>query len=195
VVLLPWTMRNALVFHRFIPVSQNLGLSLWYGNNLRATGSQVDDHGDDLLADGALRERILAAQSEVGIDQAYREAAFAFIREHPRRALWLRVRSFAYYWLDHNYWLDPPRFPVSWRIKGANIALVGLFILAAVVNCRRRGTPRLLLAAIAASCLTYTMIHADVGNRYRMQVEPLMLIFVAQLAVQTVGWLRRSPKP
>ncbi|MFW6125235.1 MAG: ArnT family glycosyltransferase, partial [Pirellulales bacterium] len=41
-VLAPWTLRNYLVFGRFIPVSQNLGLSLWYGYNPRATGSQVD---------------------------------------------------------------------------------------------------------------------------------------------------------
>lgn len=190
-VLAPWTIRNALVFGRPIAVSQNMGLSLWYGNNPRATGSQVDDRGDDLVAEGALRERILASQSEVEIDRAYREAALEFIRQHPARALGLRVRCFAYYWLDHNYWIDPPPFPVSWRIKGANIILVGLFAVAVVLNAGRRGSARLLLVAIAASCLTYTMIHADVGNRYRMQIEPLMLVFIAQLAVQTAGYLRR----
>ncbi len=28
--ILPWTVRNALVFHRFIPVSVGSGFNLWY---------------------------------------------------------------------------------------------------------------------------------------------------------------------
>jgi hypothetical protein len=186
-VLAPWTLRNAVVFGRFIPVSQNLGLSLWYGNNPKATGSQVDARGRDLIPEGELRERIEAAESEIDIDRAYRDAAVRFIREHPARAAALRLRCFAYYWLDHNYWLATPRYSVPWWLKAGNIALVALFGVAAVYNLRLPGVPRLLLLAVAASCLTYTLIHADLGNRYRMQIEPLMLIQIAGFLMVVIG--------
>lgn len=193
-VLSPWTYRNYRVFGRFIPVSQNLGLSLWYGNNPRATGSQVDAQGKDLQPErgGELWNRLVRAESEVEINQAYLDAATDFMREHPGRSLWLRMKCFAYFWLDHNYWLAEPRFPVSWRIKAANIVLVALFAGAVLLNFRRGGSARLLLATILATCLTYTLIHADVGNRYRVQIEPLILIYVAQLLVEGTDWLRRG---
>ncbi len=31
--LSPWLIRNAMVFHRFIPMRDSMGLELWMGNN------------------------------------------------------------------------------------------------------------------------------------------------------------------
>lgn len=32
-VLTPWTIRNAMVFHQFIPMRDSMGLEMWMGNN------------------------------------------------------------------------------------------------------------------------------------------------------------------
>lgn len=39
VVMLPWWVRNALVLHRFVPLTSAAGASLWIGNNPQATGN------------------------------------------------------------------------------------------------------------------------------------------------------------
>ena len=41
--LIPWTVRNAIVFGRLMPVSSNLKLELWIGNNPDATGAMQND--------------------------------------------------------------------------------------------------------------------------------------------------------
>jgi hypothetical protein len=118
-------------------------------------------------------------------------AGWQYVHAHPLEALKLRPYCFLYFWLDHNYWLDPMPFPTSWRIRGANFVLVALTALGILANWRVVGVARLLLVIMMTIALFYTVFHADIGNRFRMQMEPIMLIFVGQLLVQSTQWMKR----
>jgi hypothetical protein len=64
-VLAPWTYRNYRVYHRFIPVSTNGGMCLYFGNNPDAPDacqsiSYPDFNGDDAERDLFCRARAIA---------------------------------------------------------------------------------------------------------------------------------------
>jgi 4-amino-4-deoxy-L-arabinose transferase-like glycosyltransferase len=80
----PWTLRNAARLDAFVPVSTNLGLNLWIGNNPDADGSfevrGVEQFEDEVA--GLHRPEL-----EVRYDRAARDAALDYIRDHPLEAL------------------------------------------------------------------------------------------------------------
>ena len=44
-ILAPWTIRNYIVFDRFVPISTNGGFNFWRGNNDVTTGSPWTETG------------------------------------------------------------------------------------------------------------------------------------------------------
>lgn len=190
-VLAPWTVRNYQVTHKFVPICSNWAINFWLSYNPRAAGSQFDADGQPVRPTGALAEQLREADSELEMDNLLSAAGWQYVRENPLDALKLRPYCFLYFWLDHNYWLDPMPFPTSWRIRGANFLLVGLTALAVLLNWQAPGVARLLLLIMISISLFYTVFHADIGNRFRMQMEPIMLIFIGQLMVQSADWIRR----
>jgi hypothetical protein len=166
---------------------QNWAINFWLGYNPDAAGSQRRADGSILVPTGELADRLQRATSEDEIDRLLTEDAWKYVSSHPMQALSLRPFCFLYFWLDHNYWIDPPPYRVSRLIRFANYALVGLTALSLIVNWRRPGPARLLLWVLIVVSLFYTVFHADIGNRFRMQIEPLMLIYVGQLLTMWAG--------
>ncbi len=95
----PWIIRNAMVFHRFIPMRDNMGLELWLGNN----GRSLHWTNDDLNPEHNARE--LADYNTMG-ELAYMDhkmhQAKAYIRDHPAWYAWMCVRRAVYLWTG--YW-------------------------------------------------------------------------------------------
>ena len=94
----PWLIRDAVVFHRFIPIRDSIGLELWMGNNgysERWTTSQKHP-----LHDG----RELAAYNAgelLYMDQKAQQER-EYIRDHPRWYAWMCARRGLYLWTG--YW-------------------------------------------------------------------------------------------
>ena len=91
----PWMIRNALVFHRFIPMRDSMGLELWMGNNgysLRWTSDHLHPLHD---------ARELAAYNSMG-ELAYMDwkaqQAKAIIHAHPEWYAWMCARRALYLW-------------------------------------------------------------------------------------------------
>ncbi len=115
----PWMVRNALVFHRFIPMRDSMGLEMWMGNNgysLRWTSDQLHPLHDPAE---------LAAYNRMGelayMDWKARQAK-AFIRTHPAWYVWMCLRRAGYLWtgfwsLNRDYLaaepMDPPNIPFA----------------------------------------------------------------------------------
>lgn len=193
-VVAPWTARNWLVFGRWIPVCQNWAINFWLGYNERAAGSQWDDAGRLLLPEGDLADRLKHCQSESEMDGLLTEDGWRYLCDHPAGAAALRPRAFLYFWLDHNYFLGNPPYRISRRLQAANVALVGLAWLGMLANARRAGVARLLLCVVIAISLFYAFFHADIGNRFRMQIEPILLLFIADFVVRIALLLVPLPK-
>ena len=106
--LSPWMIRNALVFHRFIPMRDNMGLELWMGNN----GYDLRWTSDDIHPLHDAQE--LAAYNSMG-ELAYMnlksQQANAYIHDHPAWYAWMSLRRAVYIWTG--YWSFNPRLPCA----------------------------------------------------------------------------------
>jgi len=110
-VLLPWTMRNYMVFHRLVLLRDDLGLELAVSNNdcakfgikaSMAAGCFSKMHPNDSLAEAAR----MRAMGEIPYNHARQEEAVAWIASHPSRfakltaervvAFWLPTETFAF---------------------------------------------------------------------------------------------------
>jgi hypothetical protein len=77
-IVLPWTVRNYIVFHSFVPVSTNGGPTLLTGNNPSARGDYTPN---DPLA----RQIQEDTAGEVARDQRAKSLAMKWIRDNPRQ--------------------------------------------------------------------------------------------------------------
>ena len=194
VLIAPWTVRNYAVFKQFIPICQNWAINVWLGYSEGAGGSQWNREGKLHLPTGTLAKQLASLDEERQIDEVLTQDAWNYTKKNPWSALMLRPKCFLYFWLDHNYWIDPMPIPVSSKIRIANYILVGLTFFSMLVYWRSQGIPRLLLIVMVCTAIFYTVFHADAGNRFRMQIEPIMLIFIAQLAARFLSLIGLGPK-
>jgi Dolichyl-phosphate-mannose-protein mannosyltransferase len=117
--LSPWMIRNALVFHKFIPMRDNMGLELWMGNNgydLRWTSDDLHPlHDATELAD-------YNSMGELAYMDYKSEQAREYIRNHKLWYAWMCLRRSVYIWtgfwsLDRNYLalepMDPENIPFA----------------------------------------------------------------------------------
>lgn len=129
--LAPWMIRNAVVFHQFIPMRDSMGLELWMGNNgysERWTSDQLHPLHDPAE---------LAAYNRMG-ELAYmhhkQRQAEDFIGHHPRWYIWMSMRRAVYLWtgywsFDRTYLAMEPTDPENIPFATA----LTLFALAGVV--------------------------------------------------------------
>lgn len=104
-LLTPWTVRNAMVFHRFIPMRDSMGLELWMGNN----GDDVRWTSDDrhpLHDKGELAA--YDRMGELNYMQMKSAQAKAYIAAHRGRYAWTCVRRAVYLWTG--YWSLSPQY-------------------------------------------------------------------------------------
>jgi 4-amino-4-deoxy-L-arabinose transferase-like glycosyltransferase len=126
----PWLIRSAVVFHRFIPMRDSMGLELWMGNNghnLRWTSDDLHPlHNADELWD-------YNRMGELAYMDRKAQQARIYILEHPVWYTWVCVRRVVYIWTG--YWsfdtaylaqvpMDPPNIPFATVL--ALLAIVGL---------------------------------------------------------------------
>jgi hypothetical protein len=130
--LAPWLMRDAIDFHRFIPMRDSMGLELWMGNNgysTRWTSDQLHPlHDAQELAD-------YNAMGELGFMDHKAAQARTYIATHPgwyarmclRRALYLWT---GYWSFDKAYLAMEPMDPFNIPFATAMtvLALAGLAV-------------------------------------------------------------------
>jgi len=111
----PWLIRDALVFHRFIPLRDSMGLELWMGNNgydLRWTSDHRHPlHDAEELAD-------YNAMGELAYMDHKMEQAEAYIHDHPAWFAWMCARRAIYVWtgfwsFNRNYLAVEPADPAN----------------------------------------------------------------------------------
>lgn len=134
-VLSPWFIRNAVVFHRFIPVRDSMGLELWMGNN--GVSHSLDQTSDDVHPLHNKAE--LADYNRMG-ELAYMDhkmqQATAFIHAYPGLYTRKCVRRAVFMWTA--FWSFDPAYLAGDPTELADIpfatslsllALIGLVLI------------------------------------------------------------------
>lgn len=193
VVMVPWTIRNAVVMDAFVPVATNASETLWSGHNPSATGAQVYPPGDyDAQFDRGL------PQSELERAKALRNDAIEYMFRHPGRELELiplklvalnRGDSYALDWVNAaGVGESPPLSAIQVERIGvlADLGYYGLLtltVLGGIVLGRRFWRSQIGRIA-GTSFVTALVLYGFVyyGNyRYRLPYEPLMVLMSAAL--------------
>ena len=178
----PWTIRNALTFHAFIPLRSALGLQLWVGNN---------EHAQD-RSPGALhpignseeRSRYIAV-GEIEYMRQKKQAALAFMFSHSALELRMTSSRFVAIWTGGtpHPWSDFVRVPsVRFRfvLLFNLIAAIGALIGGAVLFRKRSACA--FPVAIFPLVLPLAYYLTLTSPRYRLPVDPaVLLLFTAAL--------------
>jgi Dolichyl-phosphate-mannose-protein mannosyltransferase len=204
----PWTVRNYVAFHRFIPVRSNLPFELWLGNN-----DIFDEHarGGRRSITRTEEVRRYAQLGETGYMAEKWELATYFMRTHPGLELQLAGEKFVAFWLGTDSPVKNFRETASWLIRGVLLssfltavgALIGVVVLwrgKKRITQRHRvhrasaeiepdeteemtSTPMFPLAVfpVVFPCLYY-LTHADL--RYRHPIEPIVLLLTVVLVAE-----------
>jgi len=213
VCCLPWTIRNYVSFHRFIPVRSNLPFELWLGNN-----DIFDEHarGGRKSITRTEEARRYAQLGETAYMAEKWELATSFIAAHPGLELQLAGRKFVDFWMGTEAPFRNFRETDSWLIRGILVssfltAVGALFGIVALWGGRKKITQRrrvrragaeiepdrteemtsppvFLLAAfpVVFPCLYY-LTHADL--RYRHPIDPIVLLLTAAALAGVWDWV------
>jgi 4-amino-4-deoxy-L-arabinose transferase-like glycosyltransferase len=199
VILLPWTIRNAVAMDAFIPVATNASQTLWAGHNPGATGAQNYPPESYYLE----FDQTLPAL-ELQSSTALRSDALEYMFTHPLRELELIPLKLIHLNRGDSYALDwvnaaPDGSPIS-RVDVERISVVadaayyallaftllGVFVLGRSFWGTRGG--RLIAASFLTALFLYGFLYY--GNyRYRLPFEPLMVAVAATVATRL--WARR----
>jgi 4-amino-4-deoxy-L-arabinose transferase-like glycosyltransferase len=177
VTLLPWTLRNYRVQHRFVPVTTVSGKAFWVGNNPWARGGAVEGH--QLFDRAAFNQGLV--RSEVETFDAMKQEGLRFWREHPTQLPKLFFRKLLMMWnvyeLRYNFAYG---LLLPW-------ALLGLVVTWRAPNPQAN---RLLVGLLAYLSLMAAIFFGS--TRYRYPFEPYVILFAA---AGLVWWFARpTPK-
>lgn len=191
VVMMPWTIRNAVVMDAFVPVATNASQTLWSGHHAGATGGQTYPPADyELQFSPELPER------ELESSKALRDDAVEYMVTHPLRELELIPLKLIHLNRGDSYVLDwvnapgdgeqPPLSSIAVERIGV-IADAGYFGLLALTVLGgwwlgsafwRTQSGRVIATSFVTALFLYGFLYY--GNyRYRLPYEPLMVVVAA----------------
>ena len=174
VVFSPWPIRNAKVFHAFVPLRTTVGYELWMGNRHGATGfldeSLFPSFNADELNDYKTR-------GELGYTAHKSELAKQYILTHPKSVSHLTALRIMRYWFGTGAKGGSPIFALH-AVLTFVFGLIGLWTM-----YRRRVFDIAVLFALPLLLfpIPYYITHAEF--RYRLALDPLLTILAAYAVV------------
>lgn len=189
-VVSPWTMRNYLVFERFIPVKSQLGYILWVGNHEGATGTQTILREDGTVGhiNERLPESLVHELSEMPEPEAYStlgKIAAEYIRAHPVETAVRSLKKAGYYWVFPYWHVNPVDRDAPYRahVRRPEELLWFIVLIPAIVGLVVHRDRLLVALFTLMPCACYTALYAltNVGSnpRYRIPIEPLVMVWAA----------------
>lgn len=185
IVILPWTIRNYLVFHRVIVLKTSFGLNLWMGNNPNATGFLYTTTGEPMQ--NTLSEDMRAYLSTLNEAERYAMLgrwAWEWIRSHPEQFLQLTIKRVVYlWWISPTYQVTDQNIVAPCYFYVARAMIQAMLLLPAFLGSILACWKKRQLFIISIWWLTaFTVPYAVsvAGNtRYRLPAEPALVILAA----------------
>jgi 4-amino-4-deoxy-L-arabinose transferase-like glycosyltransferase len=203
-VIAPWTVRNALVLHAFVPVSDNAGYTLAgtynavAANDRRFRGgwrpAQQDPHNAALIA---------ASRDELDESRRLGAAARGYARRHPGYALrvgWCNTLRLAHLAAlscgddpegpRRNYEGEFSLSPALAEVAIVSFWLVALLALLGTLTPGARAAPRALWLVPA---VLWTVVFVIAATRLRAPLEPFLIMLAALALVDAADRVRPAP--
>jgi hypothetical protein len=213
-VLLPWTVRNAVRFHAFVPVSNNAA-TLVDGANCDATygGAQLGLWRETFSTSGDAARALPQAQAcfegfdiadphfdEVKVASKHLHAGAGYARHHlgslPKVAIVRVLRTWGLYAPRQQVSFESLEGrPRAWQLRGTLMYWVMVpFAIAGGVMLRRR---RRAIFPLVATAVTVTIAAAFTygQQRFRIAAEPAILVLAAVPLVALGRFARRKFVP
>lgn len=175
----PWTIRNYLVFHAFVPLRSALGLQLWVGNNEHA-----EDRSPGQLhpIDNPEERSQYIELGELRYMHGKLEDAVAYMTTHPRRELDLVRNRFIAVWTGGT----PHPIEDFIRLHSFEFRLILLFNLFVAAGTAMgllvliwRGDARFYLLAPFPLVLPFAYYLTLASARYRHPIDPVIMVLTA----------------
>ncbi len=172
----PWVLRNAMVFHRFIPMRANFGAELYLGNGPGAMGFLMEYNHPYEAPD---QLRLYKRMGEVAYAQMRGRLAWNYIRSDPGLFVRNSINRLYFFWIS-----VPHPTGDAWYIEPVRVAnfafasLAGIFGLALAL---KRRVPAAWLFAWAFALLPLIYYFVTVHARFRDPLEPIIAILAVYL--------------
>lgn len=168
--LVPWTVRNYEVFHKFMPVRGNFGVEFHLGNTSDAEGLwQFYLHPSQ----SPLEYKLYTQIGEVDYTRLKLHETLRFVHQHPERFAYLTTAHFVYYWAGVPH---AEKYAFVYPLKSSMFLASTLLAILGLIQAfrkRRHGAVLYLLLLLSYPDVYYiTFAHP----RYRHPIEPEILI-------------------
>jgi 4-amino-4-deoxy-L-arabinose transferase-like glycosyltransferase len=185
IVFSPWPIRNAQVFHAFIPLRTTVGEELWMGNHPRSTG----------FLDESLFPTYNAAElaeyrqvGELAFTRNKSTLAWDYIRQNPATFVSLSARRVIRFWTGSGTLNGSALFALYASFTTV-FGLIGLWLL---IRSRRYALAACFAIPFLLFPLPYYITHAEF--RYRLLIDPLLTILAAYVFTYKSGTPSESPE-
>jgi hypothetical protein len=180
-VIAPWSWRNELVFHQFVPFRTNMGAELYLGNGPGANGLLMQyDHPTVSAEQLALYRQMGELRYSAWRGEQARQA----IRADRERFAELCLRRIYFFWFGvPNAVLSP----LELFGRGLNYGFTSLAGLLGLALALRRRLPGATLFAAAFLLLPAAYYVIEVHARFRHPLEPLITLLGVYLFQQAEG--------
>ncbi|MGI8751484.1 MAG: ArnT family glycosyltransferase [Acidimicrobiales bacterium] len=196
-VVVPWTIRNELQFHSFVPVTDSPGLAFVGEYNPYTAAHLESPTSFDFSSFISPQELASRTDSEPQIMAKAKTAAVRYIEAHPsdvpRVWFWNTVHLFDLQGPRSASWIANVLAVPSWSAEVSTLSfyVVGLIALLGLLSRRGRVIPKWILAFPLLWSLG--IIVTISVNLYRFNVEPFVVLLAATAAVSVFD-RRRSQK-
>lgn len=187
----PWTIRNYVQFHKFIPLRSNFAFELYIGNNENYDDQHRPRPG--VITQDHEIVRYLHMGETAFMEEEKRKAV-AFIIAHPRIETWLVRQRFVDFWTGTATPLETLRQADSLWLRlillcndaAPLCAFFGVVVLLATKNAYALPT----VTEPLIFPLLYYVTHTSL--RYRHPIDPAVLLLAAIGVHGVWGWLTRK---
>lgn len=172
----PWIIRNAMVFHKFIPMRANFGAELYLGNGPGAMGFLMEYNHPYEAPD---QLRLYKQLGEVAYAQMRGRLAWKYIESDPGLFLRNSLKRLYFFWISVPHPTGDKWYIEPFRVANfAFASLAGLFGLALAL---KRRIPAACLFAWAFFLIPLIYYFVTVHARFRDPLEPLIAILAVYL--------------
>jgi hypothetical protein len=193
-MIAPWTVRNAVELHHFVPVSTETGITLVGTYNATSAAAEPLHYKWDLflkMPEFKALAKNASHYDEVGLSSVLQTRALNYIRAHPLSPLDVGFHNtLRMFELEGSYAWHASYAAISLPARAAGIGVVSFWVLlvfaiAGLFTPVRREAPRWLWAFPVLYWLSVTFINLETP-RFREPIDPF-LVLLAACAVATAA--------